>query len=80
MSLFGSILLDLFSFLMKPSRWYWTLIYCVPFLGMMYARDSLFFSYPLLAGLISFKILFLKNKIESHHLLVFTFFYLRHLV
>ncbi|HHF7365461.1 TPA: hypothetical protein ACPSKY_000556 [Legionella bozemanae] len=63
-----------FLFLMKPSRWYWTLIYCVPFLGMMYARDSLFFSYPLLAGLISFKILFLKNKIESHHLLVFTFF------
>ncbi|WP_019232365.1 hypothetical protein [Legionella anisa] len=61
-------------FLMKPNRWYWTLIYCVPFLGMMYARDSLFFSYPLLAGLVSFKILFLKNKIENHSLLVFTFF------
>lgn len=61
-------------FLMKSSRWHWTLIYCVPFLGMMYARDSLFFSYPLLAGLVSFKILLLKNKIENPHLLVFTFF------
>ncbi|KTD73313.1 hypothetical protein [Legionella tucsonensis] len=61
-------------FLMKSSRWYWTLIYCVPFLGMIYARDSLFFSYPLLAGLVSFKILLLKNKIENPHLLVFTFF------
>ncbi|WP_182390626.1 hypothetical protein [Legionella sp. PC997] len=54
-------------FLMQKKRWYWTLIYCVPFLGMIYSRDSLFFSYPLLAGLCSFKIIYLEHK---HRLLL----------
>ncbi|PWY54885.1 hypothetical protein DGG96_14805 [Legionella qingyii] len=61
-------------FLMKKNRWYWTLIYCVPFLGMIYSRDSLFFSYPLLAGLCSLKINSLEHKITGNYLLLFAFF------
>lgn len=63
-------------FLMKNIRWYWILAYCIPFWGMIYARDSLMFSYPLLVGLISYKItreekhLFYSNK----YLLLFSIF------
>ncbi|WP_454782340.1 hypothetical protein [Legionella sp. WA2022007384] len=61
-------------FLMKKSKWYWALIYCVPFLGMIYSRDSLFFSYPLLAGLCTFKIISLEDKPAGNYLLFFVFF------
>ncbi|STY29281.1 transmembrane protein [Legionella wadsworthii] len=61
-------------FLLKSYRWYGILIYCLPFLGMIYARDSLFFSYPLIAGLISFKILSLKEVKSKNTFLFFVFF------
>ncbi|KTD01395.1 transmembrane protein [Fluoribacter gormanii] len=61
-------------FLMKKNKWYLALIYCVPFLGMIYSRDSLFLSYPLLAGLCSLKIKSLKHKITGHYLLLFAFY------
>ncbi|WP_454783703.1 hypothetical protein [Legionella sp. WA2024007413] len=60
-------------FLMQKKRWYWTLIYCVPFLGMIYSRDSLFFSYPLLAGLCSFKIIYLEHRLTRNYRLLFAF-------
>ncbi len=63
-------------FLIKMSRWYWALIYCVPFLGMIYARDSLFFSYPLLTGLISYKIVSLENALPNNYLPSFFVFFL----
>lgn len=63
-------------FLMKGKRWYWFLIYCVPLLGMIYARDSLFFSYPLLAGLMSFWIISPENgdRLTNNSLLLLVFF------
>lgn len=51
-------------FLMKNTRWYWPLIFCVPLFGMLYARDSLFFSYALLVGLISFKMMYQTKEIS----------------
>ncbi|KTD11111.1 transmembrane protein [Legionella gratiana] len=58
-------------FLMKNTRWYWPLIFCVPLFGMMYARDSLFFSYALLVGLISFKVVCgEKNTLNSNNTLL----------
>lgn len=63
-------------FLMRRKPWYWFLIYCVPFLGMIYARDSLFFSYPLLAGLISYQIISTENRamFANIYLLLLVFF------
>ncbi|WP_028380593.1 hypothetical protein [Legionella cherrii] len=63
-------------FLMKGKRWYWFLAYCVPLLGMVYARDSLFFSYPLLAGLISFRIISpeCRDRLANKSLLLLVFF------
>ncbi|MGL5742412.1 MAG: hypothetical protein ACRCXC_07625 [Legionella sp.] len=48
--------------LMKKARWYWILIYCIVLFGMLYSRDSLFFSYPLLLGIISFRMVSLKSQ------------------
>ncbi|KTD57004.1 transmembrane protein [Legionella santicrucis] len=50
-------------FLMKNTRWHWIITFCVPLFGMLYARDSLFFSYALLVGLISFKIMCCTKEI-----------------
>ncbi|WP_058476201.1 hypothetical protein [Legionella steigerwaltii] len=63
-------------FLMRGKQWYWFIIYCVPLLGMMYARDSLFFSYPLLVGLMSFKIMSTENRdmLANNYLLLLVFF------
>lgn len=38
-------------FLMRNAQWRWIVAFAVLIFGMIYARDSLFFSYPLLAGL-----------------------------
>lgn len=43
-------------FLMKGIKWHWTVAFSLCLLGMIYARDSLFFSYPLLVGLTSYNI------------------------
>ncbi|WP_058387213.1 hypothetical protein, partial [Legionella shakespearei] len=37
--------------LMKNAQWRWVVAFAVLIFGMIYARDSLFFSYPVLAGL-----------------------------
>jgi hypothetical protein len=44
-------------FLMQGIRWYGVLAFCVVFLGMIYSRDSLLFSYPLLSSLVGFKLI-----------------------
>ncbi len=49
-------------FLMKGIPWRWVVAFCILLFSMIYARDSLLFSYPLLVGLVSYKIIFLKNK------------------
>lgn len=41
--------------LLKSSRMHWTLAFCVLLFLMIYSRDALFFSYPLLTGLVCFK-------------------------
>jgi hypothetical protein len=43
--------------LMQGSQWRWILALGVFLALMIYAKDSLFFSYPLLVGLISFKLI-----------------------
>lgn len=65
-------------FLASHTRWYWTLIYCVPLFGMLYARDSLFFSYVLLIGLICCKLMYQKNdaqELNHGHLLLMAFLF-----
>lgn len=42
-------------FLMKGGRGYWALVFSVLLFFMIYSRDALFFSYPLLTGLVCFK-------------------------
>lgn len=45
-----------FFILMKDVKWRWVLIYCAVLAGLIYLRDSLLFSLPLLAGLVSLKV------------------------
>jgi membrane-bound ClpP family serine protease len=46
---------------MKGVQWRWVLALCVVLAGLMYLRDPLLFSLPLLVGLVTFKILFLEE-------------------
>ena len=48
--------------LMRQTKWRWIMAFATLIFGMIYAKDSLFFSYPLLAGLNCFKILNANNK------------------
>lgn len=41
--------------LMKDARWQWILAFCVVLAALMYLLDTLFFSLPLIVGLIIFK-------------------------
>ena len=41
--------------LLKSSRIYWTMAFCVLLFLMIYSRDALLFSYPLLTGIVCFK-------------------------
>lgn len=50
-----------FVLLMKNVPWRWILAFCGILAGIMYLRDALFFSLPLLVGLLIFKILFLEE-------------------
>jgi hypothetical protein len=52
--------------LMKGIKWRWPIALGVALFGMMYARDSLFFSYPLLVGLASFKIINSQQQIKEY--------------
>lgn len=66
----GSLYLAIFYWigliiLMKNKSWYWFLAYCAPLFVMIYARDSLFFSYPLLVGLITFNFFLFENRFSS---------------
>lgn len=45
---------------LKGSKLLWISAFALTLLGMIYARDSLLFSYPLLAGLISFQLIFAR--------------------
>ena len=79
MMIIGSIFLAFsywicFMILIKKVRWYWVLAYCVVLVGLMYSRDALFFSLPLLVGLTTYKILFweegklLKNRLVPFYM------------
>lgn len=46
-----------FVLLMKNIQWRWVLAFCAFLAGLMYFRDALFYSLPLLVGLLTFKIL-----------------------
>lgn len=54
-------------FLMKDMRWYWPLTFCFLLFIMIYARDSLFFSYPLLVGLLCFKTIHQEKPFQIPH-------------
>ncbi|MFZ2209329.1 MAG: hypothetical protein WAV22_11745 [Porticoccaceae bacterium] len=45
-----------FAILAKGVRWRWVLAFCAMFAGVMYARDVLLFSLPLLVALQTFKV------------------------
>ncbi len=47
-----------FIILMRGVRLPWVLAFCASLAGLMYLRDALFFSFPLLVGLTTFKIVF----------------------
>ena len=53
--------------LMRGIRWHWAIAFTIILLGMIYARDSLFFSYPLLVGLASFKIICAKKLMVKEY-------------
>lgn len=68
MMIIGSLYLALsywvcFIFLIKNVRSYWVLVFCTFLAGLMYHRDILFFSFPLLIGLLIYKIL-LPEKVN----------------
>jgi hypothetical protein len=44
-----------FVFLMKNVQYRWVLAFCAVLAGLMYLRDPLLFSFPLLVGLLTFK-------------------------
>ncbi|MCG6538023.1 MAG: hypothetical protein L7F78_25730, partial [Syntrophales bacterium LBB04] len=52
-----------FILLMKSVQWRWILAFCAILAGVMYSRDALFFSFPLLVGLTTFKIVFSENGV-----------------
>lgn len=72
--MFGGCLYIALSFwlcllsLSKNVAWTWVLALVVVFAGMLCSRDSLFFSYDLVAGLAACKIL-LHQELKSRHLL-----------
>lgn len=41
--------------IIKGAKWQWTVVFGIMLFGMIYSRDSLLFSYPLLIGLICFQ-------------------------
>jgi hypothetical protein len=51
-----------FVLLMKNVQYRWVLAFCAVLGGLMYLQDALFFSFPLLVGLITFKILLLEEE------------------
>jgi len=60
-------------FLIKDVRRFWILAFCFFLFAMIYSRDSLFFSYPLLVGLLSCKIISLEHRtgIRTHYFPLF---------
>jgi len=63
MMISGSLYLALsywacFVILMKDVQWRWVLAFCAVLSSLMYSRDALLFSLPLLVGLTTFKTLF----------------------
>jgi hypothetical protein len=68
----GSIYLALSYWLgivliMRGIKWRWSIAFAILLFGMIYARDSLFFSYPLLISLLCFKNLNLEDNTRSSH-------------
>lgn len=51
--------------LMKGVQWIWVLVFCVILAGLMQFPDALFFSLPLLVGLVTFKIIDHGSLIKS---------------
>ena len=59
-----------FVILMKGVQWYWVLAFCIYLAGFMFSKDSLLFSFPLLVGLSSFKIINSEDRILAKSKLV----------
>lgn len=62
----GSLYLALFYWiaivlLMKGIKWRWSIAFAILLFSMIYARDSLFFSYPLIIGLLIHKLILRKE-------------------
>lgn len=60
-------------FVIKNVPWRWTLAFGICLGGMIYARDSLFFSYPLLVGIANYKYMILpkNNSVTSTYYILF---------
>ncbi len=65
-----------FVLLAKKVKWYWILVFCAFLAGLMYYRDALLSSLPLLVGLLTFKILSPEKEkiIESKWASIFVIF------
>lgn len=55
------------ALLIRGIKWRWSIAFAILLFGMIYARDSLFFSYPLLISLLCFKNLELENNTRPLH-------------
>ncbi|WP_298623657.1 hypothetical protein [uncultured Legionella sp.] len=55
--------------LIRGIKWRWSIAFATLLFGMIYARDSLFFSYPLLISLLCFKNEYQNDKKDNHPLL-----------
>lgn len=64
-----------FLFLMRGIKWHWTLLFCGLLVTMIYVRDSLLFSYPLLVGLACFKINACEKPVGLTHSVYLALFF-----
>ena len=59
--------------LMRQTRWFWSIGYVFCLLGMMYSKDTVLFSYPLLVGLLSYQCLKKENDGYQSFLIALAF-------
>lgn len=59
--------------LMRPASWPWRLVFAAFLLTLVYAKDALFFSYPLLVGLLVFHQLQKESSLKGLGLFIILF-------
>nr|WP_241480455.1 hypothetical protein [Legionella norrlandica] len=57
--------------LMRDIKWRWSIALAILLFGMIYARDSLFFSYPLIVGLLIHKEVLSQKAADNYSSLLF---------